>query len=303
MRLSLRRTELPNQRKVEWSQIQISGTGRSQVWGGLMYVSENRKRFDYRKNVLPTKTRIPVACIAERGSTFARLAMDYLGLEGFAAHTLSVKADVIPRLEQLRPSLVIIEMTVPRGSALELCRGIRGVQSLTRTPVIFLAVDDSDEDRVLGLESGADDYIAKSSSAREIVARVRAVMRRVAREELQSGMPHIVPPFIHSLAGISSPTVRMGDIEIDPGAMKISVRGSDVVTTNLEFRLLYYLAHNHARVFTRDQLLDAVWEAQHVELRSVDACVQRLRRKIEPDPLRPTYLRTIRGAGYCLHAA
>ncbi len=268
-----------------------------------MYVSENRKKFNYRKNVLPTKTRILVTHIAERESTFGRLAMDHLGHEGFAVRTLSIEPDVIRRLEQLRPSLVIIEMTMPRGRALELCRGIRGVQSLTRMPVILLGVNDSEKDRVLGLESGADDYIAKSCSGREVVARVRAVMRRVAREELQSAMPRVVPPFIHSLVGAPSATMRMGDIEIDPAAMKISVRGSDVVTTNLEFRLLYYLAHNQARVFTRDQLLDAVWEAQHVELRSVDACVQRLRRKIEPDPLRPTYLRTIRGAGYCLQAA
>jgi DNA-binding response OmpR family regulator len=85
--------------------------------------------------------------------------------------------------------------------------------------------------------------------------------------------------------------------------MKISVRGTEIVTTALEFRLLYYLVHNQARVFSRDQLLDAVWGTQFVELRSVDACVRRLRRKIEPDPLRPMYLKTIRGAGYCLQAA
>jgi len=97
--------------------------------------------------------------------------------------------------------------------------------------------------------------------------------------------------------------MRLGDIEIDPGAMRISVRGGEIMTTNLEFHLLYYLLHNQGRVFTRDQLLDAVWGAKYVELRSVDACVRRLRRKIEPDPLRPTYLKTVRGAGYCLQVA
>jgi DNA-binding response OmpR family regulator len=98
--------------------------------------------------------------------------------------------------------------------------------------------------------------------------------------------------------------MKTGDIEIDPATMTISVRGAEIVTTNLEFRLLYYLAHNQARVFTRDQLLEAVWGPQNnVELRSVDACIRRLRRKIEPDPLRPTYLKTIWGAGYCLQAA
>jgi two-component system response regulator MtrA len=95
----------------------------------------------------------------------------------------------------------------------------------------------------------------------------------------------------------------MGEIEIDPTAMTISVRGSQIVTTNLEFRLLYYLVHNQKRVFSRDQLLDVVWGAQNVELRSVDACVRRLRRKIETNPLRPIYLRTVRGAGYSLQIA
>jgi two-component system response regulator MtrA len=96
------------------------------------------------------------------------------------------------------------------------------------------------------------------------------------------------------------PTISIGDLEIDPTAMKISVRGTEIVTTNLEFRLLYYLVHHQARVFTRDQLLDVVWGTQNVELRSVDACIRRLRRKIEADPLRPIYLKTVRGAGYSL---
>jgi DNA-binding response OmpR family regulator len=268
-----------------------------------MYVTEKRGSFSYRNDVLPARTQILVAGIVEREFAFGRFALDQLEHNGFAVRIFSIEIDVIRRLEQLRPSLVVIGMTTPRGRALELCRGIRCVQSMVGTPVIFLAASASEEDRVLGLESGADDYISKSSSAREVVARVRAVMRRVAREQLHSGAPHIAPPFIDSFLGTHCPTVRMGDIEIDPTAMRISIQGSDVVTTNLEFRLLFYLAHNQTRVFTREQLLDAVWHAQHVELRSVDACVRRLRRKIEPDPLRPTYLRTIRGAGYCLQPA
>jgi len=270
-----------------------------------MYVAENRKTLNYRKDVLPTATRVvPLICVVERESTVAKPALSHLEHEGFAVRTLSLATDAIQRLKQLHPSLVIIETsTTSRGSALELCRGIRCVQSLAWTPVILLAATTSEEERILGLESGADDYITESSSAPEIVARVRAVMRRFARQEHYSGMPQIALPFLHSSVGILSPPVGIGDIEIDPAAMRISVRGSEVVTTNLEFRLLYYLVHNQGRVFTRDQLLDAVWGAEFVELRSVDACIRRLRRKIEPEPLRPTYLRTVRGAGYCLQLA
>ncbi|MCU1296267.1 MAG: response regulator with CheY-like receiver domain and winged-helix DNA-binding domain, partial [Acidobacteriaceae bacterium] len=141
------------------------------------------------------------------------------------------------------------------------------------------------------------------SSGREVVARVRAVMRRVARREHHDWVPHTFPLFPYPSIGTPGPTMRMGDLEIDPTAMTISVRGNEIVTTSLEFRLLYYLVHNQARVFTRDQLLDVVWGSQNVELRSVDACVRRLRRKIEADPLRPVYLRTVRGAGYFLQGS
>lgn len=96
--------------------------------------------------------------------------------------------------------------------------------------------------------------------------------------------------------------MRAGDIEIDESAMRISVRGNLIETTCLEFRLLHYLFCNQGRVLTRDQLLNAVWDAQFVELRSVDACVRRLRHKIEIEPVRPRYLKTVRGAGYCFHA-
>ncbi len=272
--------------------------------GGLMYVTEHRKIFNHRKDVSPTRTGlIPLICIVERESSVARLALDHLQHEGFAVRTLSMETDLIQRLKQLQPSLVIIETTLLGERALQLCHGIRCVQSLARTPVILLAAKASEEERILGLDSGADDYITESSSGREVVARVRAVLRRFAQQKLHSGMRHTSPPFFHSLVGTLSPTIRTGSIEIDLAAMRISVRGTEIETTSLEFQLLYYLAQNQDRVFTREQLLDAVWGSQYVEPRSVDACVRRLRRKIERDPSNPTCLRTIRGAGYSLQAA
>jgi DNA-binding response OmpR family regulator len=265
-----------------------------------MQVTEPRRISNYREDVLHTQARIPLIYIVERESTLGKLALGHLEQEGFGVRKLSMRADVIQRLEQLAPSLVIIETTMSKGRALELCREIRMVHSLTRTPLILLAVNASEEERILGLESGADDYITESSSGPEVIARVRAVIRRFARQELRSGIPHLSIPFLDSLAETASPAITLGDIEIDLNAMRISVRGCEIVTTNLEFRLLYYLVHNQARVFTRDKLLDAVWGTKYVDLRSVDACVRRLRRKIELDPSRPAYLRTVRGAGYCL---
>jgi DNA-binding response OmpR family regulator len=246
---------------------------------------------------------IPVLCILEQGSNLGRLALDQLEVEGFAVRILSMEMGLIKKMEQLRPPVVMIEVATSRARALELCRGMRKAQSLAKTAVILLARNTSEEERVLGLESGADDYITEEASGREVVARVRAVMRRSARHELSPWLPQILPPFPHPSIGTPGPTITMGEIEIDPTAMTISVRGSQIVTTNLEFRLLYYLVHNQKRVFSRDQLLDVVWGAQNVELRSVDACVRRLRRKIETNPLRPIYLRTVRGAGYSLQIA
>jgi DNA-binding response OmpR family regulator len=261
-----------------------------------MLISESRKAFGRREDLWQARTNVPLLCmILEQESNLGRFAAAHLQQEGFEVRELPMTGEIILRVEQLRPSLVIIETATTRAPVLGRCLAIQK----TGTPVILLSANASEEERILGLESGADDYItASSSSGREIAARVRAVLRRFTRQDLDSRPPGIWPPFAHSAH------MMAGDIEVDATAMRISIRGSEVATTNLEFRLLYYLLHNQARVFSRDQLLDAVWGAQnHVELRSVDACVRRLRRKIEPDPLRPTYLKTVRGAGYRLQVA
>ncbi|MGA9393632.1 MAG: response regulator transcription factor [Candidatus Sulfotelmatobacter sp.] len=263
--------------------------------------NENKRVFNRRWSASQSKTETPHVCIVtERESNVGKLIEAYLAQEGFAIHVLPIGDDVIQRVEQLHPGLVIIETTMARGTALGLCLGIRRAG----IPVIFLSANASEEERILGLEVGADDYVTEVSSGREIVARVRAVIRRVARQDVAAWMRDILPPFCDTAAGTLNPTLQTGDIQIDPSAMRIVVRGSEVEATNLEFRLLYYLVNNQARVFSRDQLLDAVWGAQNnVELRSVDACVRRLRLKIEPDPQRPTYLKTVRGAGYLLKVA
>lgn len=270
------------------------------VTGDNRYSSNTRAAF--RRDFLQTKVR-PVVCVLERGSNVLVRVIDYLEQEGYNVGILSTSPDLLERLKQFPPALILVEATAERESAVDLCRAIRKASVLNWTPVVLLSEDASLERRVRGLESGADDYIADSSSGREILARVRALMRRFTRDELSSGMSQAANRFRQYYWSLANPTVRVGDIEIDPGAMTVAVRGDVIETTNLEFRMLYYLLLNQGRVFTRDQLLNAVWGSEFVEPRSVDACIRRLRRKIEPHPVRPTYLKTVRGAGYCLRAA
>jgi DNA-binding response OmpR family regulator len=212
---------------------------------------------------------------------------------------LSVERNVIQQAEQLRPAAILIDAMASKGRGLELCAQIRTTFSLARTPVILLAVHASEEQRIQGLELGADDYITSLHSAPELVARVQAVIRRFSRTgPWQSDSSLGTFSFFLPAMGL----IKTGDIEIDPSAMRCMVRGGEVEVTSLEFRLIYYLSFNRSRVFTRDQLLDAVWGTQYRSPRCVDACVRRLRGKIELNVTRPTYLKTVRGAGYCLAA-
>ena len=191
---------------------------------------------------------------------------------------------VLTEAERQRPALFLLDIMVPGKDGLELCRQIRQTQALAMIPVIFLTAKNSEADRVLGLELGADDYIPKPFSPRELVARVKAVLRRFERP-------------------LAPGPVRVGGIEIDPAAMTLNVEGKSVTTTATEFRLLDYFARHLGRVFTRDQLLDSVWrDTSYVTPRSVDVYVRRIREKIEPDPENPRYLKTVRGAGYRFEA-
>jgi DNA-binding response OmpR family regulator len=226
----------------------------------------------------------PTIFVVEDDPDISRLLRHHLEHEGFTVRVYPSGATVISDAERQRPALFILDIMVPGKDGLEICRNVRQMPSLASVPVIFLTAKSGEADRVLGLELGADDYIAKPFSPRELVARVKAVLRRFERP---------LPP---------SP-MKVGDIEIDPSAMTLTVRGSLVSTTATEFRLLDYFVRHRGRVFTRDHLLDSVWrDTAYVTPRSVDVYVRRIREKIEPDPENPRYLKTVRGAGYRFEA-
>ena len=222
----------------------------------------------------------PSIFVVEDDPDISRLVRHHLEGAGFQIKLFPSGHTVLAESERQRPALFILDIMVPGKDGLEICRTIRQTPGLAAVPVIFLTAKSSEADRVLGLELGADDYIAKPFSPRELVARVKAVLRRFERP---------LPP---------SP-MKVGDIEIDPSAMTLMVRGTLVPTTATEFRLLDYFARHKGRVFSRDHLLDSVWrDTAYVTPRSVDVYVRRIREKIEPDPENPRYLKTVRGAGY-----
>jgi two-component system phosphate regulon response regulator PhoB len=218
--------------------------------------------------------------VLEDDTDIARLVQHHLEAAGFAARLFSTPTHLIPDAERQPPALFLLDIMVPGGDGLDVCRRLRSHPGLSSVPIIFLTARAGENDRVLGLEMGADDYITKPFSTRELVARVRAVLRRFERPD-------------------SISVISFEEVVIDANAMQLTVRGAVIPTTATEFRLLDYLARHPGRVFSRDHLLDAVWgDARFVTPRSVDVYVSRIREKIEIDPENPRHLKTVRGAGY-----
>ena len=218
--------------------------------------------------------------VLEDDADISRLVQYHLESAGFTVRAYLSPAQIISDAERQPPSLFLLDIMVPGGDGLDLCRRLRQNPTLSVVPIIFLTARAAESDRVQGLELGADDYITKPFGTRELLARVKAVLRRFERPSAPS-------------------VVRFEEIEIDAGAMQLRVKGELVTTTATEFRLLDYLARHPGRVFSRDHLLDAVWgDARFVTPRSVDVYVRRIREKIEEDAETPRYLKTMRGAGY-----
>ena len=206
------------------------------------------------------------------------LARDYLEHAGFAVLSAGDGRSGLAQVRTRTPDLVVLDLGIPEPDGLDVIRSIRRDSNL---PIIVLTARDDELDKLLGLELGADDYITKPFSPRELVARVRAVLRRLEPR-----------PAVGE-------TIQAGDVLLDLPRMRVEVGGRSVELTPTEFELLATMARRPGRIFTRNQLLDAVQGVAFESYeRSIDSHVKNLRRKIEPDPRRPRYVLTVYGVGY-----
>jgi two-component system alkaline phosphatase synthesis response regulator PhoP len=221
---------------------------------------------------------MPTVLVVDDEQQIAEIAKDYLQHAGFAVITTGDGLEAIALARDRRPDLVVLDLGLPRLDGLEVAKRLRRENNI---PIIMLTARAEESDRLMGLELGADDYITKPFSPRELVARVRAVLRRVDPSATDDGI------------------LRRGDVRIDIPRMKVSRDGLAVELTTTEFHLLAALARQPGRIFTRAQLLDAVRgsEVESFE-RAIDAHVKNIRRKLEPDPHNPQYVLTVYGAGY-----
>lgn len=207
-----------------------------------------------------------------------RVVRAYLEQAGYEVLVARDGPEGLRRHRQESPDLVVLDLMLPGMDGLDVCRAIRRESS---TPIIMLTARAEETDKLIGLELGADDYITKPFSPRELVARIRAVLRRTIGEQ------------------VAPATIRAADIEIDTEAHTVSVRGQPVDLTPTEFDLLAALARHPGRVLSRAQLLDAaLGEVYEGYERTIDVHIRNLRRKIEPDPGNPRYIQTVYGVGY-----
>ena len=201
--------------------------------------------------------------------------------EGFHIETSLNGEDALQKIRSDRFDLVLLDLMLPGMQGMELCRTLKSDDTTASMPIIMLTAKSEELDKVLGLEMGADDYITKPFSPRELIARVKAVLRRT--QELPEKEKIII----------------IGDIEINTDTFQVMKKDRQIKLSATEFRLLAYLVRKKGRVFNRDMLLDAVWRDEaFVEPRTVDVHIRRLRAQIEDDPSHPAYIKTRRGIGY-----
>ncbi|HET9348294.1 MAG TPA: response regulator transcription factor [Arthrobacter sp.] len=217
--------------------------------------------------------------IVEDEESFSDPLSYLLGKEGFDVEVVDNGLDAITEFDRNGADLVLLDLQLPGQSGTEVCRQLRQRSSV---PVIMLTAKDAEIDKVVGLELGADDYVTKPYSSRELVARVRAVLRRQGEPE------DLVPS-----------TVQAGPVRMDIERHVVTVSSEQVSLPLKEFELLEMLLRNSGRVLTRGQLIDRVWGSDYVgDTKTLDVHVKRLRSKIEPDPSAPRHLITVRGLGY-----
>ena len=231
----------------------------------------------------------PHVLVVEDEPHIRELVCLHLGLEGYACEGTANGQDALHRTEQERFDLLVLDVMIPGLDGLSLCRAVRNGALNHDVPILMLTARAEESDKVVGLESGADDYLTKPFGVRELVARARALLRR-PRQTVAAAQ---VPPAEDSGA------IQVHGVAIDPARRRVRVEGRDVELTDQEFRLLYLLATHAGIVFSREALLSKIWRGDtFVTVRSADTLVKRLRRRIEPDPANPRYLLTVWGVGY-----
>jgi two-component system alkaline phosphatase synthesis response regulator PhoP len=219
--------------------------------------------------------------IVEDETDLVKLLKYNLEKESFKVSYATDGALALAEARRDPPDVVILDLMLPGLDGLEVCRQLRRNDQFSRTPILILSARSEEADRIVGLELGADDYVTKPFSTREVIARVRALLRR------------------NEPAAPQRSKVNRGDIVIDPTAHSVQVGGKAVELSALEFKLLHYMALHPGMVFSRNQLLDGVWgNDRSVTPRSVDVYVRRIREKIEMKPQQPAYVQTVHGVGY-----
>ncbi|GAB3293898.1 response regulator transcription factor [Parasphingorhabdus pacifica] len=217
--------------------------------------------------------------IVEDEESFADPLAFMLRKEGFTAAVATTGQEALDEFDRNGADIVLLDLMLPGMSGTDVCKQLR---QRSAVPVIMVTARDSEIDKVVGLELGADDYVTKPYSARELIARVRAVLRRGGEAD-----------------EAESPALEAGPVRMDVERHVVTVSGEEVSLPLKEFDLLEYLLRNVGRVLTRAQLIDRVWGADYVgDTKTLDVHIKRLRSKLEPDPAEPTYLVTVRGLGY-----
>jgi two-component system, OmpR family, alkaline phosphatase synthesis response regulator PhoP len=221
--------------------------------------------------------------VVEDEKDIRELVRFHLGQEGYAVREAETGEAALDLARAERPALVVLDLMLPGIDGLEVCRRLRGIEATHAVPVIVLTAKTAEVDRVLGLELGADDYVTKPFSPRELVARVKAVLRRSHGEEVPA--PHEI--------------FERGRLKLDFDTYEAFLDGTSLALSLREFELLKFFVRHPNRVYDRLQLLDLVWGPDtHVEPRTVDVHVRRLRKRIERDDANPELILTVRGVGY-----
>jgi two-component system OmpR family response regulator/two-component system alkaline phosphatase synthesis response regulator PhoP len=231
----------------------------------------------------------PRVLVVEDEPNIRELVCLHLRHEGYTCEPQADGAEALKRAEAERFDLMVLDVMLPGLDGLSLCRAVRNGVTNSDVPILMLTARREESDKVVGLESGADDYLTKPFGVRELVARARALLRRPRRSEIQAAAP----------AAPSDGVVRVHGVEIDEPRRRVRVQGREVELTDQEFRLLHLLATHAGIVFSREALLGKIWRGDtFVTVRSVDTLVKRLRRRVEEDPANPKLLLTVWGVGY-----